>query len=298
MMTDAEDFLIKRDYRERKEGLLDRFLKDAAALKKAFALASSTDEAQKIKLECAFVQVVRSALMKTTGRGGGERDEELEQAVRRLVDQAIAPEGVVDIFTAAGLDKPNISILSDAFLAEIKGMPQQNLAAELLRKLLNDEIGAAKKTSVVQARRFSEKLQESLARYHNRAIETAEIIEAMIELAREMRAAKAHGEALGLSDDEAAFYDALADNASASEVLGDEQLRTVAREVAETVRNNTTIDWQFREQSRAKLRSLVKRVLRRHGYPPDQQEVAIRLVIEQAELFAQEETAVPNARQG
>lgn len=291
LIPEAENFLIQRDYRERKEQVLDRFLKDAAALKKAFALASSTDAAQAIRQEYAFFQVVRAALIKTTGRGGGERDEDIEQAIRQLLDQAIAPEGVVDIFAAAGLDKPNISVLSDAFLAEIKGMPQRNLAAELLKKLLNDEIGAARKTSVVQARRFSEKLEESLARYHNRAIETAQIIEAMIELAKEMRAAAARGEALGLTDDEVAFYDALADNASAAEVLGDEQLRVIAREVADAVRNNTTIDWQYREQARAKLRAHVKRVLRRHGYPPDQAEAATLLVLEQAELFASEETA-------
>lgn len=265
---------------------------------RAFALASSTPEAQKIKLEIAFFQTVKAALVKVERAGGQERDEDLEQAIRQLVDRAIAPEGVVDIFAAAGIDKPDISILSDAFLAEIKAMPRQNLAVELLRKLLGDEIGASKKTGVVQARRFSEKLLESLARYHNRALETAQIIEAMIGLAKEMREANARGESLGLSDDEVAFYDALADNASAQDVLGDDQLRTIAREVADTVRNNTTIDWQFREQSRAKLRSLVKRVLRRHGYPPDKQEAATILVLEQAELFANEESAVPIRRRG
>jgi type I restriction enzyme, R subunit len=297
-ITEAQDFLIVRDYKERKAGVLDRFLDDATALLKAFALASSTPEAQKIKTEVAFFQTVKVALMKSTGRGEGEKDEELEHAIRQLVDRAIAPEGVVDIFAAAGLEKPDISILSDGFLAEIKAMPQRNLAVELLQKLLNDEISAAKKTSLVQARRFSDKLLESLSRYHNRAMETAQIIEAMIELAKEMREAAARGESLGLSDDEVAFYDALADNVSAQEVLGDEQLRVIAREVAATVRNNSTIDWQFREQSRAMLRSLVKRVLRRHGYPPDKQESATLLVLEQAELFAKEETTVPVMRRG
>jgi type I restriction enzyme R subunit len=197
---------------------------------------------------------------------------------------------VVDIFAAAGLEKPDISILSDGFLAEIRAMPEKNLALELLRKLLNDEISAARRKSVVQSRRFSEKLEEAIKRYHNRALETAQVIEALIDLAREMRAATSRGEALGLSDDEVAFYDALGSNDSAVQVLGDDQLRVIAREVADIVRGNVTIDWTIRENARANLRRLVRRVLRRHGYPPDQQESATQLVIEQAELFAREET--------
>ena len=298
VIKEAQQFLILRDYNEKKSGVLDRFLDDATALLKAFALASSTPEAQRIKTEVAFFQTIKVALMKSTGRGGSDKDENLEHAIRQLVDRAIAPEGVVDIFAAAGIDKPDISILSDAFLAEIKAMPQKNLAVELLKKLLNDEISASKKTSVVQSRRFSEKLLESLTRYHNRALETAQIIEAMIELAKEMREANARGESLGLHDDEVAFYDALADNVSAQDVLGDEQLRVIAREVADTVRNNTTIDWQYREQARANLRRLVRRVLKRRGYPPDKQENATLLVLEQAELFAREETAAPLVRRG
>jgi type I restriction enzyme R subunit len=291
VIRDAEEFLILRDYKERGQQVIERYLDHATALLKAFALASATKEAQAVKTEVAFFQTVKAALVKTTGKGSGKSDEQLDHAIRQLVDAAIAPEGVVDIFAAAGLEKPDISILSEGFLAEIREMPQRNLALELLRKLLNDEIGATRKTGVVVARRFSEKLEESLNRYHNRALETAEIIEAMIELARELREANARGVRLGLSDDELAFYDALGENDSAVKVLGDEQLRVIAREVAETVRSNVSIDWTQREQAKANLRRMVRRVLNRHGYPPDQREAATQLVIEQAEEFARADTA-------
>ena len=291
VLTRAEDFLYVRDRREPGADVVQSFSNRAATLLKAFALASATPEAHAIRTEVAFFQTLRAALGKTSARGGAQADDTLEHAVRQLVDQAIFPDGVVDIFAAAGLEKPDISILSDGFLAEIRDMPQRNLALEVLRKLLNGEISAAKRTSVVQSRRFSEKLEAALTRYHNRALETAQVIEALIELARDMRAAHGRGEELGLSEDELAFYDALGSNASAVEVLGDAQLRGIAREVADTVRNNTTIDWTVREHARANLRRLVRRVLRRHGYPPDQQEAATQLVIEQAELFAREETA-------
>ncbi len=292
VIAKAQEFVILRDYMEQGEQVKDRFLDHATALLKAFALASATKEAQQVKTEVAFFQTVKAALVKTTGKGGGKGDEDLDHAIRQLVDQAIAPQGVVDIFAAAGLEKPDISILSDGFLGEIRDMPQKNLALELLRKLLNDEISATRRTSVVQSRRFSAKLTESINRYHNRALETAQIIEALIDLAREMREANARGEQLGLSTDELAFYDALGVNDSAVEVLGDAQLRLIAGEVAATVRNNVAIDWTVRENARANLRRLVRRVLRRHGYPPDQQEAATRLIIEQAELLAREETEV------
>ncbi|MDQ3541054.1 MAG: DUF3387 domain-containing protein, partial [Chloroflexota bacterium] len=176
--------------------------------------------------------------------------------------------------------------ISDSFLAEVRDMPQRNLALELLKKLLNDEITASKRTSVVQSKRFSEKLDESIMRYHNRALETAQVIEALIELAQEMRDASSRGDRLGLSDDEVAFYDALGANASAVEVMKDDQLKVIAQDVATTVRNNTTIDWRDRQQARANLRRLVRRTLRRYGYPPDQQETATLLIITQVESFA------------
>ncbi len=284
-VTKAQDFLILRNFREG-GGVIDRFMDHTTALVKAFALAASTPEAQRIKREIAFFQTVKAALTKTTGRGGARKGEELDHAMRQLVDKAIAPEGVIDVFAAAGLDKPDISVLSDAFLDEVKGMDEKNLALELLQKLLNDEIKAKKRSSVVQARKFSDKLQESITRYHNRALETAQIIEAMIELAKEMRSEYTRGDKLGLMQDEVAFYDALIDNASAKAVMEDDDLKVIAREVADTVRKNTTIDWRDRQQARANLRRLVRRVLRRRGYPPDKQEAAVDLIILQAEEAA------------
>lgn len=193
---------------------------------------------------------------------------------------------MVDIFAAAGLAKPDISILSDEFLAEVRGMPQRNLAVELLRKLLKGEIATRGRKNVVQARSFAEMLEQTIRRYQNRAIEAAQVIEELIALAKDMRAANARGEALNLTEDELAFYDALEVNDSAVKVLGDETLRAIARELVETVRKNVTIDWTLRENVRASLRVLVKRILRKHGYPPDRQERATLTVLEQAEALS------------
>ena len=191
-------------------------------------------------------------------------------------------------YTAAGLQKPDISILSDEFLAEVRGMPQRNLAVELLQKLLKGEIATRRRKNVVQAPSFAEMLEQSIRRYQNRAIEAAQVIEELIALAREMREANARGEALGLTEEELAFYDALETNDSAVKVLGDETLRAIARELVQTVRNNVTIDWTLRENVRAQLRVLVKRILRKHGYPPDEQEKATQTVLEQAEVLSAE----------
>ena len=210
----------------------------------------------------------------------------MDHALRRLVSRAVAPDGVMDVFAAAGLAKPDVSILSDEFLAEVRDMPQRNLAVELLQKLLKGELAVRRRKNVVQARSFAEMLEQTIRRYRSRAIEAAQVIEELIGLAREMRAATARGEALGLSEDELAFYDALGVNDSAVRVLGDETLRGIARELVETVRNNVTIDWTLRENVRAHLRRLVRRVLRKHGYPPDRQESATRTVLEQAEALS------------
>ena len=198
----------------------------------------------------------------------------------------MASEGVIDIFAAAGLEKPDISILSDEFLAEVRGMKRRNLAVELLQKLLKGELAARRRKNVVQARSFAEMLEETLRRYQNRAVEAAQVIEELIELAREMREASARGDELGLSEDELAFYDALETNDSAVQVLGDDTLRDIARDLVDTVRRNVTIDWTLRENVRANLRRLVKRILRKHGYPPDKQEKATRTVLEQAEVLS------------
>ena len=268
----------------------ERCLLAVRELSQAFALAVPHEEAIRIRDDVAFVQAVRSVLAK---RAAGEErtEEELDLAIRQIVSRAVASEGVVDIFAAAGLEKPDISILSEEFLAEVRGMKRRNLAVELLRKLLKGELAVRRPRNVVQARSFAEMLDQTVRRYANRAIEAAQVIEELIQLAREMREANARGEALGLSEDELAFYDALGTNDSAVQVLGDETLRETARELVKTVRSNVKIDWTLRENVRANLRRLVKRILRKHGYPPDKQEQATRTVLEQAAVLSDVWTA-------
>jgi len=261
-----------------------RLLRVVTELSHAFALAVPHEEAIRIRDDVAFFQAVRSVLAK--GDPGERRtDEELDRAIRQIVSKAVVSGDVVDIFAAAGIKKPDISILSDEFLTEVRGLPQRNLAVELLRKLLLGEIRTRSKRNVVQARSFAELLEQSVRRYQNRAIEAAQVIEELIQLAKEMRRAAARGHDLGLSDDEVAFYDALEANDSAVKVLGEPTLKTIARELVEAVRDNVTIDWTVRENVRAKLRVIVKRILRKYGYPPDKQERATHLVLEQAETL-------------
>ena len=264
----------------------DRCLVAVRQLSQAFALAVPHEETKRIRDDVSFFQAVRAVLAKRE-LSELKQEEQLEHAVRQIISRAVAPEGVVDIFSAAGLKKPDISVLSDEFLAEVRQMPQRNLAVELLQKLLKGELATRRRKNVVQARSFSEMLEQSLRRYQNRAIEAAQVIEELIELAREMREANARGEKLGLSEKELAFYDALGTNDSAVKIMGDEVLSTIARELVETVRNNVTIDWTLRENVRARLRTLVKRILRKHGYPPDKQEKAARTVLQQAELLSE-----------
>ena len=264
----------------------DRFLRAVNELSKAFALATPRDEALAMRDDIAFFQTVRTRLL---ARESSDRPptENLDYAVRQIVANAISPDGVIDVFEAAGLDKPNIAILSDEFLGEVQKMKRKNLAVELLRKLLQGEITRRRKRNVVQARSFAEMLEETLRKYRNRAIEAAQVIEELIGLAKEMREANERGEKLGLSEDELAFYDALSDNKSAVEVMGDELLGDIARELVETVRRNVTIDWTIREATRARLRVLVRRMLRKYRYPPDMQEKATQTVLEQAEVLSE-----------
>ncbi len=264
-----------------------RLLRAVTELSQTFALAVPHEEALRIRDDVGFFQAVRAVLAKSTP-GERKTDEQLDLAIRQIISKAVVSDEVVDIFAAAGLKKPDISILSDEFLADIRGMPQRNLAVELLQKLLKGEIRARGKRNVVQARSFAELLEQALRKYQNRAIETAQVIEELIQLAKDMRAAEARGESLGLSDDELAFYDALETNDSAVKVLGDETLRTIARELVATVRKNVTIDWTIRDNVRAQLRVYVKRILRKYGYPPDKQERATETVLEQAALFSAE----------
>jgi type I restriction enzyme R subunit len=234
----------------------------------------------------SFYQAVRAVLAKRAP-GEARTDEQLDHAIRQIVSQAIVSDEVVDVFAAAGLKKPDISILSDEFLSEVRDLPQRNLAVELLRKLLAGEIRARSRRNVVQARSFADLLEQALRRYQNRAIETAAVIEELIALAKDIRKASARGEELGLNDDELAFYDALETNDSAVAVLGQPELLAIARELADQVRANVTIDWTVRENVRAQLRVLVKRILRKHGYPPDKQERATQLVLEQAQVLSE-----------
>ena len=264
-----------------------RFMEAVTKLSRAFALAVPHEEALSIRDDVGFFQIVRTGLAKTTPTQG-KSQEELDAAVRQIVSRAVASEGVVDIFAAAGLKTPDISILSDEFLAEVRDLPHRNLALELLKKLLNDEIKTRSKKNLVEARSFAAKLEESIRKYQNRSLETAQIIEEMIELAKVMRDAHKRGEDLGFSDEELAFYDALEVNDSAVKVLGDEVLKTIARELADSVRRNVSIDWTVRENARAKMRTLVKRILRKYGYPPDKQETATKTVMEQAELLCKD----------
>lgn len=259
----------------------DRLIQSVRDLSKAFALAVPHEEAMKIRDDVGFFQAVQSVLAKKTP-AGAKLEADLDHAVRQIISNAVAPEGVLDVFAAAGIEKADISILSDEFLAEVKGMPQRNLAVELLQKLLKDEISTRRKRNMVQARSFAEMLEQTIAKYKNRAIEAAQVIEELIAMAKELREADKRGEDLGLTEDELAFYDALETNDSAVKVLGDETLRDIARELVESVRKNVTIDWTVRETVRANLRVIVKRILRNHGYPPDKAESATKTVLEQA----------------
>jgi type I restriction enzyme R subunit len=261
-----------------------RFIRAVNGVSRAFALCAADDEAIRLRDDISFFQAVRAALAKPSG----ERmtGDDLDHAVRQLVAKAIiASDQVIDVFSAAGLKKPDISILSDEFLAEVRGLKHKNVAAELLAKLLGGEIKTRAKRQLVQSRAFSEMLKKTLNAYHNRAIATQEIIEELIRLAKEMREANCRGQDLGLNDDEIAFYDALAMNESAVQAMGSDELKVIAAELVTQVRKSVTIDWTMRESARARIRVMVRRILRKHGYPPDLQEEATRTVLEQAELM-------------
>lgn len=279
VILEAEDFILKD------EDLKSRFIKEVTALSKLFALAMPHFEALRMRDEVAFYQAIKARLIKLDS-DGGSRDIDIETTIRQIVDKAVVSEGVIDIFDAAGIKKPDISILSDEFLQEIKGMQRQNIALELLKKILGDEIKGRGRVNAVQARKFSEMLQSSIKRYQNNLLTAAQVIDELIKLAKDIKTADKHGEDLGLTSDEVAFYDALAENSSAQEVLGDDTLRDLARILVGKVRENATIDWSVRESARARMRVMVKRLLNQYGYPPDAQAIATDTVLKQAELFA------------
>jgi len=284
VLSQAVDFILGG-----RDQLKARYIDAVTALGRAFALAVPHEAALAIRNEVAFFVAVRGPLVKTETAGvtrSGRTTQELDAAVQQLVDRAVAPDGIIDLFAVAGLDRPRISIVSDEFLVEVKALPRKHVAVELLRRLLEDEIRAQRRTNLVQARSFADMLAGAVDRYNRQAVSAVQVITELIELAKAMQAAHRRGDDLGLNADELAFYDALAANESAVQVMGDAQLAFLARELLQTVRRNATIDWSVQESARARMRIAVKRLLRQYGYPPDLQEGATKIVIEQAELLA------------
>lgn len=264
-----------------------RYQDAVLALSVAFSLASASEEAHRIRDEVGFFQAIREALVKSVAKSGKSKESK-ELAIRQIINQAIVSTEIVDILKAAGLRSPDISILSEEFLLEIQNMDKKNLALEALRRLLEGDIKSRSRTNVVETRAFSERLEDAVARYHAGALTTAEVIQELIGLAKDIRAARKRGEESGLTEEEIAFYDALAENESAVQVLGDEKLRVIAHEVLESLKQNVSVDWARREASRARLRVLVKRILRKYGYPPDLQDAAVQTVLQQAEVLCRE----------
>ncbi|NQV93358.1 type I restriction endonuclease subunit R [Candidatus Kaiserbacteria bacterium] len=295
VILEAQEHILAQDNKEgksgkeKKEGIQERYTREVTALSKVFAIAIPSEEAFSIRDEVAFFQAIKSRLIKFDPDPEGRR-EDIDTAIRQIIDQAIVTEGVVDIFAAAGIQKPDLSVLSDEFLSEVQNMKHRNLAMELLKRVIDDEIKARLRKNFIQGKKLSEMLEKTLKKYQNNLLTASEVIQELIKLAKEIKDADARGEDLGLSEDEIAFYDALSDNGSAKEVLGDNTLRDLARVLVEKVRGSATIDWTIRENVRAKLRVLVKRTLNQFGYPPDKQAIATEFVLKQAELFADEWT--------
>jgi type I restriction enzyme R subunit len=263
-----------------------RFINEVTALSKAFAIAIPHEQALDAKDEIGFFQAVKSRLQKFDTTGSGTSDDEIESAIRQVIDKALVSDGVIDVFDAAGIKKPDISILSDDFLMEIKDMEHKNLALETLKKLLNDEIKSRAKTNLIQSKSLMEMLENSIKKYQNKILTAAEVIEELIELANSIKNKDRQDKDTGLTNEELAFYYAIAENESAKEVLGNEVLRELAVYLSEVVKNNATIDWTIKESVRAKLKVMVKRALRKFGYPPDLQKLATDTVLKQAELLA------------
>ena len=266
----------------------NRFTKEVGLLSKAFALSVPHLKAMEVKDEIGFFQAVKARLTKFEPTGSGKSDGEIETAIRQIVDKAVVAEGVVDIFDAAGIKKPDISILSDDFLEEVKGMKRKNIALELLKKILNDEIKARAKKNFIQSKKLSEMLEKAIKKYQNNLITTAQVIEELIDIAKDVRATDERANNLKLTEYEVAFYDALVNNDSAEKILGNDTLRDLARVLVEKVKSNTSIDWTIKETVQAKLRVIVKRTLKKYGYPPDMEKLATENILKQAELLANE----------
>jgi type I restriction enzyme R subunit len=285
ILARQQDSAAKQTTDEAKRHEHRRYQDAVLSLSKAFALASASDEAREIRDEVGFFQTVRIALVKSadvSGKVGADR----EFAIQQILDRAVVSTEIIDVLAAAGITTPDISILSDEFLAEVQQLEKKNLALEALRKLLNDEIRSRGKTNIVETKRFSERLEAAIARYHTNAISTVEVLQELIDLAKEVRAARRRGEDEGLSQDEIAFYDALAESANAVELMGNDSLKIIAHELLVSLKGSVSVDWSHRESARARMRVLVKRILRKHGYPPDLQDAAVQTVLRQAEALS------------
>jgi len=267
-----------------------RYINEVTALSKAFAIAIPHEQAMDIKDEVAFFQAVKARLAKFDGTGSGKTDEELETTIRQVIDQALVSEKVIDIFDAAGIKKPDISILSEEFLLELKGMEHKNVAIEVLKKLLNDEIRSRSKKNIVKSKTLMEMLENAIKKYQNKILTAAEVMEELIKLSKEIVNMDSEAKALGLTDFEYAFYTAVADNKSARELMQKDKLRELAVILTEKVKQNASIDWTIKESVRAKLKVIIKRTLRQYGYPPDMQKLATETVLKQAEMIANELT--------
>jgi len=279
-VPDAMEHILKE------KGKSERFQKETTALLKAFSLAVPHEKAMKIKEEVGLFQAIKSAITKTTGTGKEGQEERFDSAIKQIISKAVISDRIIDIFEAAGIQKPDVSILSEGFLAEVREMPQKNLAFEALKKLLNDEIRLFAKRNIVQGKSFMDLLDKTIKKYTNRSVEAAQVIEELIELARRVREEKNRGKQQNMTEDEIAFYDALEVNDSAVKVLGDETLRKIALELTRMIRDSVTIDWTQRESVQAEIRLKVKKILRKYGYPPDREKKATETVLQQAEVVA------------
>jgi type I restriction enzyme R subunit len=284
IILSAEDHILSLENGKK------RYIDEVTALSKAFSIAIPHEQAIAVKEEVAFYQAVKARLVKFDSTGTGKTDEEIETTIKQIIDQALVTEKVIDVFDAAGIKKPDISILSEEFLLEVKNMEHQNIAVEVLKKLLNDEIKGRMKKNLVQSRTLMEMLEDSLQRYHNKVVTAVEVIEELIELSKEIQRIDKEPAEMGLSDYEYSFYTAIADNKSALELMQKETLRELAIVLYQKVRQNATIDWTIKESVRARLKVMVKRTLRQYGYPPDMQALATETVLKQAEMIADELT--------
>jgi type I restriction enzyme, R subunit len=288
VLTLAQEDASKEASSEGKKRAHRRYADAVVALSKAFALAGASDEARTIRDEVGFFQAIRAALIKSLPGDGKRSTADRELAIQQIVSRAVVSTEIVDIMKAAGLRSPDISILSDEFLGEVRDTDKKNLAIEALKKLINGNVHAQSRRNVTQSRAFSERLEAAIARYHANALTTAEVLEQLVRLAKDIRAARARGEESGLTDEEIAFYDALAENESAREVMGEPALRVIAHELVVVIKSNVSVDWMHRENARANIRRHVKRLLRKYGYPPDLQDAAVRNVLQQAEALSAE----------